>query len=257
MARLAAAAVGEPGAEDQMLGALAGHAAWHGKMKDADDLARRAMESALHYDAQETAGGYQADAALRAVEAGNRELARREAGAAVKLAPNSDLRIFTGVVMVRAGDPAPTEKLIGELDKEFPKDTVVQGSYLPTLRAAIALEHKDPSRALDLLKPAGSLDFGGTGLSTFQPYLRGEAYLAVRDGKAAAAEFQKFADNRGLVGAELLGALARLGLARADAMQGNSAKAKAEYQDFLTLWKDADPDTPILKEAKAEYAKLQ
>ena len=132
----------------------------------------------------------------------------------------------------------------------------MQGSFLPTLRAAVALEHKDPSGAIELLKPAARLDFGG-GAGWYQIYLRGEAYLASRDGNSAAAEFQKIVDHRGEVGADPLGALARLGLARADALQGNSAKAKAEYQDFLTLWKDADSDIPILKEAKAEYAKLQ
>ena len=255
MVRFAAAAIGQPGAEDQMLGAQANYAAWHGKMRDADDLTRRAMDSALHYDAQETAGGYQIDAALRSVEVGNRELARRQAAAAVKLAPKSGLRTGAALVLVRAGDPAPAEKLISELEKEFPNDTCVQGSDLPTLRAAVALQHKDPKRAIDFLKPAARFDLtNGAGL--YQIYLRGDAYLASRDGNAAAAEFQKFVDHRGEVGADPFGELARLGLARADVLQGNSAKAKTEYQDFLTVWKDADPDIPILKEAKAEYAKL-
>ena len=256
LVQLAAAAAGEPGVEDQMLGAQANCAAWYGKMKDADDLTRRAMDSALHYDAQETAGGYQVDAAVRTAEMGKSELVRRQAAAAVKLAPKSNLRIWAALALVRAGDPAPAEKLIDELDKEFPQDTFVQGSYLPTLRAAVALEHKDPNHAIDLLKRAGRFDVGG-GAGLYQIYLRGEAYIASHDGKAAAAEFQKFVDHRGLVGSDPLGALARLGLARADALQGNSANAKTEYQDFLTLWKDADLDIPVLKEAKAEYAKLQ
>ena len=255
MVRFAAAAAGKPGAEDQMLGAQANNAAWHGKMKDADDLTRRAMDSALHYDAQETAGGYLVDAAARTVEVGKRELARRQAAAAVKLAPKSDLRIWAALVLVRAGNPAPAEKLMGELDKEFPKDTFVQGSYPPTLRAAVALEHKDPSRAIELLKPAGRFDLGG-GAGMYQIYLRGDAYIASRNGKAAAAEFQKFVDHRGQVGSDPLGALARLGLARAYAMQGDTPKAKSAYQDFLTLWKDADPDIPIFRAAKIEYAKL-
>ena len=125
-----------------------------------------------------------------------------------------------------------------------------------THRAAVALEHTDPKRAIDLLKPAERFDLGG-GAGLYQIYLRGDAYIASRDGKAAAAEFQKFVDHRGQVGSDPLGALARLGLARADVLQGNSAKAKAEYQDFLTLWKDADPDIPILQQAKREYSKLQ
>jgi tetratricopeptide (TPR) repeat protein len=255
MVRLAAAAMGEPGAEDQMLGAQANYAAWQGKIKDADDFTRRAMDSALHYEAQETAGGYQVDAALRTVEVGKKDIARSLAAAAVKLAPKSDLRIWAALVLIRAGDSAPAEKLIGELDKEFPKNTLVQGSYLPTLRAAVALERKDPGRAIDLLKAAERFDFGG-GFSLYQIYLRGNAYIASHDGKAAAAEFQKFVDHRGQVGSDPLGALARLGSARADVLQGNSVTAKAKYQDFFTLWKDSDPEIPILKEAKAEYEKL-
>jgi len=142
----------------------------------------------------------------------------------------------------------------------------VQGSYIPSLGAAVALERKNPNRAIELLGPAGRLDFGG-GFGLFQNYLRGEANLALRDGKAAAAEFQKFVDHRGAVGADPVGALARLGLARAYALEAQTArgtegeaaraKARAAYQDFLTLWKDADTDVPILKQAKAESAGLK
>jgi predicted Zn-dependent protease len=124
----------------------------------------------------------------------------------------------------------------------------------------VALEQKDPNRAIELLKVASAVELGmPTQLTIFlcPAYLRGEAYLMLRDGNRAAAEFQKFIDHRGLVGNFPWGALARLGLARAYAMQGDSAKARAAYQDFLTLWKDADPDISILKEAKAEYAKLK
>ena len=122
------------------------------------------------------------------------------------------------------------------------------------------MERKDPNRAIGLLKAASTIELSGpTNFEIFlcPAYLRGEAYLMLRDGPAAAAEFQKFIDHRGLVVNFPWGALARLGLARAYAMQGDTAKARAGYKDFLTLWKDADPDIPILKEAKAEYAKLQ
>ena len=132
---------------------------------------------------------------------------------------------------------------------------------MPTIRAGVALERKDPNRAIELLKVASTIELSSAtaDLTIFlcPVYLRGEAYLMLHDGNAAAAEFQKFIDHRGLVVNFPWGALARLGLARAYAMQGDTAKAKAAYQDFLTLWKDAEPDTPILKEAKAEYAKLQ
>ncbi len=218
------------------------------------------MDSAQHNDAKETAAAYQAAAALREVEAGNREQARADANAALKLAPNRDVRAMAALALARAGDTAGAEKLAAELDKTFPLDTLVQRYWLPTIRAAVALERKDPNRAIELLKVASTIELGEpTQLTIFlcPVYLRGEAYLMLHDGNRAAAEFQKFIDHRGLVVNFPWGALARLGLARAYAMQGDTAKARAAYQDFLTLWKDADPDIPILKQAKAEYAKLK
>jgi tetratricopeptide (TPR) repeat protein len=148
--------------------------------------------------------------------------------------------------------------LAAELDKTFPLDTLVQRYWLPTIRASVALERKDPNRAIELLKVANTIELSGIAYDQLCPvYVRGEAYLILHDGKAAAAEFQKFIDHRGLVVNFPWGALARLGLARAYVMQGDTAKAKSAYQDFLTLWKEADPDVPILKQARAEYAKLQ
>jgi predicted Zn-dependent protease len=156
---------------------------------------------------------------------------------------------------------AGAEKLAAELDKTFPLDTLVQRYWLPTIRAGVALERHDPNRAIELLKLASTIELSvpTAALSIFlcPVYLRGETYLMLHDGNRAAAEFQKFIDHRGVVMNFPWGALARLGLARAYALQDDTAKARAAYQDFLTLWKDADPDVPILKEAKAEYAKLQ
>jgi tetratricopeptide (TPR) repeat protein len=218
------------------------------------------MDSAQHNDAKETAAAYQAAAALREVEAGNREQARAEAKAALKLAPNRDVRAMAALALARAGDTAGAEKLAAELDKTFPLGTLVQRYWLPTIRAGVALERKDPNRAIELLKVASTIELSGpTNLAIFlcPAYLRGVAYLMLHDGNRAAAEFQKFIDHRGVVMNYPWGALARLGLARAYAMQGNTAKARAAYQDFLRLWKDADPDIPILKEAKAEYEKLK
>jgi tetratricopeptide (TPR) repeat protein len=259
MAQLAAAAMGNPSLEGWFLAALADTEAWYGKLKEARDLTRRAMDSAQHNDANEAAAAYQAAAALREVQAGNREQARADAEAALKLAQGRYVQEMAALGLARAGDMARAEKLAAELDKRFPQDTMVQRYWLPTIRAAVALQRKDPSRAVELLQAASTVELGQpTNVSVFlcPVYLRGEAYLMLHDGNAAAAEFQKFIDHRGVVVNFPWGALARLGLARAYAMQENTVKARAAYQDFLNLWKDADPDTPILKQAKAEYAKL-
>jgi len=290
MAQLLSAAMGKPGAEDLLLATQADTEGWYGKLKNAQELTGRAMDSAQHNDAKESTAGYQAEAALREVESGNREQARAEAKAALKLAPNRDVRAMAALALARAGDTAGAEKLAAELDKTFPLDTLVQRYWLPTIRAALALERKDPNRAIELLKVASTIELGSitADLTIFlcPAYLRGEAYLMLHDGNRAAAEFQKFIDHRGLVVNFPWGALARLGLARAYALEAGVgaplvgtlvpapiqsvpgreghpqgvplqdalAKARAAYQDFLALWKDADPDIPIFKEAKAEYA---
>jgi tetratricopeptide (TPR) repeat protein len=260
MTQLLSAAMGKPGYEDLLLATQADTEGWHGKLKVAHELTGRAMDSAQHHDAKESAAAYQAAAALREVESGNREEARAEANAALKLAPNRIVRVMAALALARAGDTAGAERLAAELDTGFPLDTQVQRYWLPTIRAGVALERQDPNRAIELLKAARMVELGlTTNLEILMcpVYLRGEAYLMLHDGNRAAAEFQKFIDHRGLVRNFPWGALARLGLARAYAMQGDTAKARAAYQDFLTLWKDADPDIPILKEAKAEYAKLK
>jgi serine/threonine protein kinase len=269
MEQLAAAAVGKPGTEDLLLAAQADTQAWYGKMKYARELTRRAMDSAEHNDAKETASFYQAESALREVEVGNREQARTEADAAMKLAPNRDVRTMAALALARAGDMAGAEKLVAELDKTFPLDTLVQRYWLPTIGAAVAIERRDANRAVELLRETSAIELGSANNSVnLAPvYVRGEAYLAMHDGDQAAKEFQKFIDYRGVVGNFPWGALARLGLARAYALEAQSAqvaraetaraKAPVAYQDFLNLWKDADPDIPILRQAKAEYAKLQ
>ena len=260
MAQLVAAVMGKPGAEDMLLTSHADTNAWHGKLKDARDLTQRAMESAKSNDAKETAAGYQAEAALREAETGNREQARADAKAAVKLAPNRDVKATASLSLARAGDTAVAEELATELDQTFPLDTVVQRYWLPAIRAEVALQHRNPNRAIELLEAARATELGQlplVGGCLCPAYLRGEAYLRLHDGSQAAAEYQKFIDHRGVVGNFQWGALARLGLARAYAMQGDTVKSRATYQDFLTLWKEADLDVPILKRAKAEYAKLQ
>ena len=166
-----------------------------------------------------------------------------------------------------AGDAARGQALARDLAKRFPEDTVVKFNYLPTIRAQVALLQKDssskagPSEAIEALQAAAPYELGIASSADFSPimypvYLRGEAYLAAHQGKEAAAEFQNILDHAGVVTNELIGALAHLELARAYALSGDTVKARAKYQDFLTLWKNADPDLKILKEAKAEYAKL-
>jgi hypothetical protein len=172
---------------------------------------------------------------------------------------------MAAVALARAGDTAAAEKLAAGLDTTFPLDTLVQRYWLPTIQAAIALERKDPSRAVELLKVTSAIELGQpTIVDVFlcPVYLRGEAYLMLNNGNAAAAEFQKFIDHYGLVANFPWGALARLGLARAYALDAATDpaardKARTAYQNFLTLWKDADPDIPIYKQAKAEYARLR
>ena len=260
MAQLVSAAMVKSGAEDLLLVMQADTEGWYGKLKSAHELTRRAMDSAQRDDAKETAASYQAAAALREVESGKLEQARADADAALQLAPNRDVRAVAALALARAGDAAGAKKLTAELDKAYPLDTLVQRYWLPTMRAAVALDRKDPNQAIELLKEANTIGLGEPlQVSVFlcPVYLRAESYLMLHDGNAAAAEFQKFIDHRGLVMNFPWGALARLGLARAYALQGDTAKAKAAYQDFLTLWKDADPDISILIAAKAEYAKLQ
>jgi hypothetical protein len=234
-------------------------------LKHARELTWRAVDSARYNDAKEAAASYQLLAALREVESGNREQALADAETAVKLAPNRDVRAMTALVLARGGDTAAAEKLAAELDKNFPLDTLVQRYWLPTIQAAVALQRKDPSLAVELLRVASPIELSQpTNLTVFlcPVYLRAEAYLMLQDGNAAAGEFKKFIDHYGLVANFPWGTLARLGLARAYALDAAKdpaarAKARAAYQDFLTLWKDADSDIPIYQHAKAEYAKLR
>ena len=261
MAQLVSAASGKPGTEDLLLAGQADTEAWYGKLKSAHELTRRAMDSAEHNDAKETAAAYQAEATLREVEAGSREQARADANAALKLAPNHDVRAIAALALARVGDTAGAEKLAADLDKTYPQDTLMQRNWLPTIRAAVALERKDPNRAIELLKDSASIELGQVTsdlpIYLCPAYIRGEAYLMLHDGNLAAVQFQKFIDHPGVIVNFPLGALAKLQLARAYALQGDTAKAKAAYQNFLTLWKDADPDLPILLAAKSEFAKLQ
>jgi predicted Zn-dependent protease len=211
---------------------------------------------------KESAAMWSADAALREALFGNYAAAREQAAAALSLAPGSrDAESEAALALALAGDTARAQALMDELKKRFPLNTVTQSVWLPTIRGQFAINRKTPSAAVELLQTAApnelGLSVGQLNYSCVYPaYIRGEAYLVGGNGPAAATEFQKILDHRGLIQNCPTGALARLGLARAYAMQSDTAKSRSVYQDFLTLWKDADPDIPILNSAKAEYGKL-
>jgi eukaryotic-like serine/threonine-protein kinase len=253
-------ATGKPGAEDLMLSAESDTHAYHGRLREARSFSRRAVESARKAGAKDAAAGWQVNAALREAEFGNPVQARRAVGDALVLAPGQNVE-FRALALARVGDATQAQKLADKINHDFPSKTVLQVYWLPTIYAAVELDRGNGQRAIELLNQASAYDLGGLGPSqcnTMYPvYLRGLAYIKVGQSDQAAEQFQSILDHRGLIANFPLGALAQLQLARARTLGGDSAGARTAYQDFLTLWKDADPDIPILKEAKAEYAKLQ
>jgi serine/threonine protein kinase/Flp pilus assembly protein TadD len=263
---------GKPGVEDVLLANEADTAAYSGRLGKAREFSRRAVASAQHAGEKETAAGYEAEAALREALFGNAAEARQRAVAALGLSTGRDVQYGTALALALAGDAIRAQALADDLGKRFPENTAVQFNYLPTIHAQLALSRNDPaktsgavsSRAIEALQPAAPYELGAPiGALTpalYPVYVRGEAYLAAsRPGGngEAAAEFQKILGWPGVVQNEPIGALAHLGLARAYVLQGDTAKARSAYHDFLALWKDADADIPILKQAKAEYEKLQ
>ena len=249
-------AVGKPGAEDLMLSLESDTEAFSGRLRKSRELSRQAVESARLRNDRESAAFWQTNAAMREARYGNAAAASRDAAAAVALAPGSrDAKALAAMAFASAGEGAQGQSLADDLAKRS-EDTLVQSVWLPTIRAQGALEHNNSSRAIEILRAAIPYELG-TGAALNPVYVRGEAYLAARQGSEAAAEFQKILDHRGIVQNDPMGALAHLQIARAYMLQGDTAKARAAYQDFLALWKDADPDIPILIAAKAEYAKLK
>jgi predicted Zn-dependent protease len=171
-----------------------------------------------------------------------------------------DVDAMAALALALSGDAGGAEALASELNRDHPLDTIVQNHYLPAIRAELALQHGDAAKAVDLLKAAVPYEMAGTSnniLSLFPAYERGRAYLQAHTGSAAATEFQKIVDHPSLMFNSPVGALAKLGLARAYALAGDKDKSRTAYQDFLAIWKNADPEVPVLKEANAEYAKLQ
>ena len=263
MARQVAAATGKQGLEDLLLALEADTAAYSGHLERARELSRQAANSARRAGQNEASAGYQFVAALREGLFGNIDKAKQQTRPLKGTSIGHDTEYGLGLALAYALDEGRTLQLVNDFNKKFPEDTIVQFNYLPTLRAKLALIHSKPEEALDALEVGAPYELGLPAYgyynwpNLYPVYVRGEAYLAAHKGKEAAAEFQKILDHRGIVLNEPIGALAHLQLGRAYALQGDTAKARAAYQDFLTLWKDADPDIPILIAAKAEYAKLK
>ncbi len=263
----------KPEAENYGLSLASDTEAYAGHLVKARELTKRAVESAIRADSKETGAIFQDNAALREAAYGNSVEARQLAAQALKLAPASQgVESETALAFAMAGEMPHADSLARKLGKRLPLDTQMQSLWLPAIQAQLALDRKDPAAALNTAQAASPLELGQivfvSNLSCLYPvYVRGEAYLAAGQGSAATAEFQKILDHGGIVWNCWTGALARLGLARADALEARTSqgvdangprmRALAAYKDFLSLWKDADPDIPILKQAQAEYAKLK
>jgi Flp pilus assembly protein TadD len=235
--------------------------AYYGRVKGFREYSDKTIDGARNAGEQEASALWLAKKAQWEAEFEHRDAARRDANAALAHAGTHDVKSMAALALARAGDNKHALELADELEREFPERAFIRLYWVNTTRAAIELSQRNPARAIELLEVARPYEASGytllAGTTLYPAYVRGEAYLALGDGGKAAAEFKKFLDHPGMVASCPLAALARLGVARARAMEGDKVKAKSAYEDFLTLWKDADPDIPIYKHAKAEYAKLQ
>jgi eukaryotic-like serine/threonine-protein kinase len=260
MDRQAAGVMGDPGTEDLVLYYESDTAAHGGHFVQAGQLTQRAADSALRSGQKETAAEYEAEAAVREGLVGNLAVAKRQAHDALALSNGRDISAIAALALAMAGDTAGASRMADDLSKRFPEDTALTYNLLPAIRAATALKSGDPEKAVTALAFSSPYELGQTTQEVtfvlYPVYLRGTAYLAAKQGAAAAIEFQKILDHPGLVQNEMIDALAHLGLGRAHAIAGEAGKAKLEYQTFLSVWKDADPDIALVKQAKSEYAAL-
>jgi tetratricopeptide (TPR) repeat protein len=241
-------------------------AAYSGRLEEARKMSRSAADLARKDDRRETEALYETDAAVREALLGNVSSAKQGTKRALDLSKSRDVEYGAAFALALSGDSFRSRAVSDDLSRRFPEDTRIQFIYLPTLRALLALNNREPSKAIESLQTAipyelGTPSEGGSefllGASNLYPaYVRGLAYLATHQGRKAAAEFQKILDHRGIVVSDPIGALAHVQLGRAYTLSGDKTKAKSAYQDFLTLWKDADPDIPILKQAQAEHANV-
>jgi tetratricopeptide (TPR) repeat protein len=260
-------AKGKPEVESTSLFQEANTHAYYGRVGKWRDTATSAVAVETRDGAAETAAAFEAEAAAVEAALGNTVQARQAALKALTLSSGRDVRKIAALAMAQAGNSEGAQQQLAALNKEFPLDTLVQNYWLPTVRAQIEVNHGQAQRALAFLEPARPYELTSVGIPMYAVWIRAQAYLASGDGTAAAAEFQKILDHRGLIGADVTGALAHLYLGRAHALEARSLRgtpaenakglARAAYQDFLNLWKDADPDIPIFRQAKAEYARLQ
>jgi tetratricopeptide (TPR) repeat protein/predicted Ser/Thr protein kinase len=261
MERQVAWAAGKPGTEDLLLSSQSDTEAYYGRLIKARDFSRRAVDAAVRADSKETAALWQVYSALHEAEFGNATAAKQAVAAALTLAPGRDVKLFAALALARAGDSARARAIVEELEKSYPSQTMLKVYWLPTIKASIELNSNNAAQALVFLEATAPYDLGQAPpwqYGTMYPvYVRGQAQLMAHNGAAAASEFQNFLDHPGVTINFPLGALAHLGLARSYALAGDTAKAHAKYQDFFKLWKDADTDIPILKEAKAEFEKLK
>ena len=266
MEREAALPREKPGADDWMSNAEGFVSAYSGHLQEARKMSRRAADLARKAERRDTEALYEADAAMREALFGNVSTARQRALDALALSKSRDAEYEVAFELAFSGDVSRSQELTEDLSRRFPEDTIVRFTYAPTIRALVALNHNQPSKAVELLQTTISYE-GGTpieggsefllGAGSFYPaYVRGLAYLAAHQGAEAAAEFQKILDHRGVVLCDPIGVLSHLQLGRAYALSGEKTKAKSAYHDFLTFWKDADPNIPILKRAQTEYASL-
>ena len=261
MERQVADATGKPGVDDQILFLESETAAYNGEFAKSRELTRRAADSAERTNENETAAEYLGHSAVREALVGNMDAAKQDAKTSILRSDSRQGNAYSAIALALAGDSAQAARLSDDLRKNSPADTIVQYDDLPMIRAATALHSGDASRAVEALAEAEPYELGQTNYSftfaLYPVYLRGQAYLAAKQGAAAQVEFQKILDHYSVVGNQPIGALARLGLARSYTLQGDIPKARAAYSDFLSLWKNADPDVPLLKQAKVEFAKLK
>ena len=263
MALELALAQSDPEAEDWISHHEAFVLAYTGHVREARKLSLQAGELARQAGHRERAALFETGATLREAFIGNGPAARQRASVALEVVRDREVEYGNALALALAGNSSQAQTLADDLEKHYPEDTSVKFSYLPVLRATLALNHHQASKAIELLQGATAYELGtprsnlqGFFGALYPVYVRGEAYLAAGQGAEAVAEFQKILDHRGIVVSDIIGALARLQIARAYAKVGDTTKAESAYRDFLTLWKDADPDIPIFKQAKTEYANL-
>jgi serine/threonine protein kinase/tetratricopeptide (TPR) repeat protein len=251
----------KPG-EDVLLSFASDTDAFYGRLTDARGKSQRAIDLARQGDAKETAAEWQMNSALREAEFGNTRRARQQTASALTTAATRDVQTLASLAYARTGDAGQARKMADDLARQFPLNTIINRYWLPAIEASIDITQKNPAKAIDRLRTAAQYEMGtpapqfGVGGSLYPAYVRGQAYLALGQGTDAVVEFQKFLDHRGVALNSPLGALARLQLGRAYALAGDKPKARHAYLEFLELWKDADSDIPVLKQAKDEYAKL-